>query len=136
MPKQTLHLTVGSAQYQDIYKDTARITADDRGALETGRVYSFKVDGRSARLIVRRSAAKDSGKLLIDKDVRQRLGVAYGQSYSFEVSELGFFQELWWGWNASEPTFRSMSRVAAISLGLGALSFLLGAFSLVIALSK
>lgn len=129
----SVQLTVRSARSDDVYRDIARIAPNDRNDLRTGRVYSFAANGKSVRLILRGVTTKSSGTILIDDEARRRLGVKYGHPYVFSVRELGFFQELWWGWAASDPTFRSMSRVAAISLGLGALSVGLGALSVFLA---
>jgi hypothetical protein len=131
--RRTLQLVVKSARSDDVYKDIARIAAPDRGDLRTGRVHSFSVGDGVAWLILRGVTTKSSGAILIDSNAKDLLHVKSGHSYLFEVREVGFFRELWWGWGASDPIFRSTSRVAAISLGLGLLSFLLGALSIALA---
>jgi hypothetical protein len=130
---QVVQLTVRSARSDDVYKDIARIGRDDRGKFRTGRPYRFSVNGRSVPLVLRGVGAQNRGAILIDEATRSRLGVQYGKPYEFQVRELGFFAELWWGWGSSDPTVRSMSRVAVISLGLGTLSVILGLLGIVLA---
>ena len=130
---ERIELTVRSARFDDVYKDVARIGRNDRGKLRTGQIYTFSINGQSAHLVLRGVGTQSRGSILIDEPTRRRLGVQYGKPYQFEVRELGFFTELWWGWTASDPTVRSMSRVAVISLGLGALSVILAVLGVVLA---
>jgi hypothetical protein len=134
LTKHTTTLTIHSARNEDVYKDVARISKKDRVGLRTGRVYRFTVNGRSGYFVLRGMTNKKDGHILIDGAMRDRLGIEYGQNYAFEIAELGFFRELWWGWGATDPVVRASARVGVISLGLGVLSVMLGALGFWLAL--
>lgn len=126
-------LIVQSARDDDVLKDIARVCRDDRGALRTGRFHRFSVNGCGAYLILRGVSARRKGCILLDAEMRGHLRVQSGSPYDFQIAEAGFWGELRWGWSATDPAYRAASRAAAISVGIGTLSLLLGALGLWVA---
>lgn len=63
-------------------------------------------------------------------DARQSLGVNKGQRLSFELEELGWFGKLIWYLKTPDPRIYIPAWLAAWSVVLGLLGFLLGVISL------
>jgi hypothetical protein len=129
-PWHEIVLTIRSTRADDVYKDVARISQADRGQLRTGRVHFFKTaSGKGRYLILRGVAVGSRGFVLVDSETRRKLGLETNEPTHLRIREACFFEELFWGCGATDPTLRASSRVAAISLGLGLISVLLGAIS-------
>jgi hypothetical protein len=122
-------LIVRSARGDDVYKDIARVGRDDRGRLRTGRVHFFKTIGGEGYFILRGVAASKRGYIFVDSEMRTKLGIQKkeAKAIQFEIREASFWEELIWGWSATDPSYRANARLAVISLALGLLSVFLGA---------
>ncbi|WP_029414950.1 hypothetical protein [Brevundimonas bacteroides] len=135
MATVTVQLLVRSARSEDVYKDVIRIAEADRSGLRTGRIHKIRTGGSHAYAVLR-GLGKAEGKILLDEAVRQRLGVTYGQTHEFKLNEAGFLDQLGWGWNATDPTYSSATKLGVLSFWLGLISLVLsvgailfGAFS-------
>lgn len=123
--KHLTRLLVRSARYADVYKDTVRVSESDRAHLRTGRICRFKAGEKVAYAVLRGLAPNRAGQVLMDEAVRDRLQVRYGEPADLVISEAGFWGRLKWGWDASDPTYATATRLGVLSLVLGILSFAL-----------
>ncbi len=124
-PKHQSQLIVRSARYADVYKDTIRIAEADRGPLRTGRIHRFKVGTQVAYAVLRGLAPSRAGQILMDEATRDRLEATYGTIADITVSEAGFWGHIRWGWDATDPTYATATRLGVLSFGLGVLSLVL-----------
>lgn len=118
----TTQLLVRSARYADVYKDTIRIAESDRGLLRTGRIHRFRIGKKVVYAVLRGLAPSRVGQILMDEATRDRLDAGYGQIADVFISEAGFWGRLRWGWDATDPTYSTATRLGVLSLGLGVLS--------------
>lgn len=123
--KHEADLLVRSARYVDVYKDTIRIAEADRGALRTGKIHRFTIGKRSAYAVLRGLSPTNAGRILMDEPTRDRLEVRYGELAKVKISEASFWGHLRWGWDATDPTYSTATRLGVLSFGLGILSLLL-----------
>jgi hypothetical protein len=130
--KRSLKLKVRSAESEDVYKDIVRISEVTRDGLKTGRVHKFSVPEGTAYFILRGTGPEHDGKLLIDEAARGKLGLSAGVERDFRIEEAGFWGELRWMWNATDPTYRIAGRLGVLSFALG----LIALVPLVIDLAK
>ena len=121
-PSTTATLTVKSARYADVYRDTIRITEADRGPLKTGTICRIKAGDATAYAILRGLGAARKGEILLDEALRERLKVPYGESHQFRVKQVGFWGSLLWGWNATDPTYATAARLGVLSFWLGVIA--------------
>jgi hypothetical protein len=124
MRKSTHKLTVHSAPEKDVYRDVLRIPASSRGALRTGRIHSFQANGHTIYGMLRGTTA-DAGSILMDSALRDRLHLTSKTEYDFHIREAGFWGQVRWGWNATDPALMIASRLGVVSL-FAALVSLLG----------
>lgn len=120
---QKAKLVVRSARYADVYKDTIRLAEGDRGNLRTGRIHRFKIGGKVAYAVLRGLSPVHAGKILMDEATRDRLEVGYGSSVEVSITEASFLGQLRWGWEATDPTYATATRLGVLSFVLGILSF-------------
>lgn len=123
--KHAANLVVRSARYADVYKDTIRIAEVDRGNLRTGRIHRFKMGSKVAYAVLRGLSPVHAGKILMDEATRERLDAGYGASTDITISEASFWGQLRWGWDATDPTYSTATRLGVLSFGLGLLSLVL-----------
>lgn len=123
MISRQIKLKVRSAQEEDVYKDIVRISQNSRHGLKTGKIHRFKADGNHAYFILRGTGPENDGKLLIDEAARSKLSLSAGAEREFLIEEVGWWGELVWMWEATDPTYRVAGRLGVLSLLLGLLAF-------------
>ena len=62
----------------------------------------------------------------LDERIRNRLGVETDREYEFGLSKGGPLASFTWAWKASDPAYRVMARLAALSVALGFIGVLVG----------
>ena len=131
-----LQLVVHAANREDIYRDVARVPEKHRldaggQQIPEGSVCRV-VTPRSSTYVILRGLA-DSSEPVIRLDERQRnlLGLSQGDEVLFRFEKAGWWGELRWACNASEPAYRLASRLGVVSALLGLLGLLLGLFSFI-----
>ncbi|HEY8948688.1 MAG TPA: hypothetical protein VIM56_07365 [Rhizomicrobium sp.] len=121
-PSKIVSLKVRGAESEDVYKDIVRISEASRHGLKTGKVHKFSVPEGSAYFILRGSAQENDGKILMDEAARGKLNLGPGAEREFEIQEAGFWGELRWVWNATDPTYRIAGRLGVLSFSLAILA--------------
>jgi hypothetical protein len=115
-------LKVRSADAEDVYKDIVRISESSRSGLKTGRIHRFSTSKGAAYFILRGSGPENDGKILMDEAARSKLNLEASVEREFAIHEVGFWGELRWVWNATDPTYRIAGRLGVLSLLLGLLA--------------
>ena len=97
-----MKLEVREGFERERYEDIARIHYSYRKtsqgeAIESGKVFRvYCIDtGKEAFLIARGLKSGEEPRILIDYQVRQRLGVVKGQTYDFEFKKADLCGEVW-----------------------------------------
>lgn len=122
----SISLRVREANEDEIYKDLARLHKKSRSGIESGAVCKITVNAKSKYLILRGVKNGAEGDFILDEPSRTALGVKTGEEYEFTISKAGWWGNLQWAWNASDPAY-------SIAAKLGILSFALGVISLILA---
>jgi hypothetical protein len=113
-------------QPADIYRDMARVNQDSRGRrVKEGRVYRVRVKSGKSLLLAIRGLA-DHGVLSIDEITRRKLGLKTGEEFEIAFERVGFWGNLIWSINASDPATRTAAQLGVLSLFLGVVSLALG----------
>lgn len=116
---------------EDVYKDLVRVPEAhrlnaDSQPIPEGTLCLVCVGSRSARLFLRGNQAETSPVVLMDERTRNVLGVNVGQVVDLQVSPLGWWGQLLWAWNASEPAYRIAARLAVLSVLISVVGLVLG----------
>ena len=122
MTKLIVTLDIRSAREEDVFNDTIRIGAADRGDLEMGRVHRFTAGGKSTFAILRGLAARRAGTATMDAALRRRLELSQSSRATLTIREASSWEMLWWGLHSSDPAYAAATRLGIISLWLGLVS--------------
>lgn len=130
-------LSVKRAHNEDLFGDRFRLNymyrRDERGALIcASSVCWIGVGRRRALAVAKGLPATDGAVIRIDESLRRKLQLKEGESADFTFRRAGLISELRWAWSASNPGYRMASRLAAVSLVLGASGLSLGIISLIL----
>jgi hypothetical protein len=133
-----MKLKVGKASSEDVYRDIIRIPEpfriDGNGrVVPEGDVCKLKWNGRSCRGIVRASSLDSEPTILLDERLRAALSVQPGEHVDLDISTQNLFGQFLWAWSASDPAYRVAARLALLSVLLGILGLVLGAYSVYLA---
>lgn len=124
-------LRVIELKTDDVFQDMVRVHQKHRRQIPAGRVCKVRCNGKSITMVARGARRNQTEAFAIDLRSRNRLGISsYGQVVDVEFEQGNWFDELRWGWQASEPISRLAARLGIISLALGLLSLVLGAIPL------
>ena len=82
---------------------------------------------------IARNAPEDN-TIGLELHLRDYLKVKPGQDANFDIQKASWLDELWWIWRATDPLHRTAGRLGILSLALGCFGFVLGAWSLWLAL--
>ncbi len=129
-----LKLTVKKSESSDVYGDVVRIHKDARGKVSEGSICRIEVgSGKSVLRAVRGLGTSDENNNIIKMDLvtRTELGITLDEKHEFKLSVVWWPRQIWWAWNASDPTPRLAARLGVLSVGLGVLSALLGVWSFI-----
>lgn len=122
MTKLIATLEIRSAREGDVFNDTIRIGAADRGALEMGRVHRFAAGDKSTFAILRGLAANRAGTATMDAALRRRLGLSHSSRATLSIREATGMEMLWWGLHSTDPAYAAATRLGIISFWLGLVS--------------
>jgi hypothetical protein len=111
-------LLVIPALKEEVYKDIARISHEDRGHVREGSICKLKANGRSRSFIVRGLGNSGSGHILLDELSRQALGLEDQRSYEFEICPTGPLGMVVWACCVAEPGARIAAWLAVWSVAL------------------
>lgn len=125
MAAKHLTLEVHQSLEADVFKDTVRIAETDRQGLNAGRVHRFRANSQTFYAIIRGLEADKPLTIRIDQAARSRLGLHIGQSCTFAITQSGFWGQLRWAWNATDPAYAVAARLGVLSFWLGLLSLAL-----------
>lgn len=123
-----MRLTVRKMKRENIWRDCIHIPEvhrkDPSGArIKEGTICKIVADGRTTYVYVR-GVEDDTGPIVkIDEKMRNDLGVTVGTEYDFDLTKAGWWGQLRWAWDATDPTPRIAVRSGLI---LGGLSVILG----------
>jgi len=126
-------LIVKEAWAPDVYRDHIRVyekqRIDDCGKIiKEGSICEISVEENSNKILaILRGNEKDSERdsvIRIDNYLRQELGVEEGSKYGFIFRKVGFFGQLRWALNSTEPGYRISAYIAIVSLLISILSLL------------
>lgn len=115
----------------DVFQDMVRVHHKHRPNVPAGRVCKMSSNGKSVLLVARGARRNQPHSVAVDLRTRNRLGISsYDHEIEVNFEPASWFDEVVWGWHASEPISRIATRLGAISLFLGLLGAVLGAVSL------
>ena len=136
-----MKLKVEEADWDEIFTDMVRIPADFRrhpngNKIENGRVVRIEHGDKHVFAIGRGLPGRDSDPVIyMDEFTRRKLGVRTGsQIESTNIRAATRREQVVWYRKASNPVVRVAAEVAVVSLGLGALSVVLGVVGIAIAI--
>jgi hypothetical protein len=119
----SIELKVLQASKDDVYFDTARISAAHRGGIEEG-VFCEIRHGKHKAYVALRGRKPTDKTIQIDEKTRDKLHVEENNSYLFEIRKLRadeFYKPLW---HTSNPFTRTISQISLIGFALGIFSSL------------
>jgi hypothetical protein len=123
-------LIVKQLHFEDVFQDMARLALEHRPHAKAGKVIVLKVGGRTARALARGAPGRDATSIYLDDATRDRLEVSAGQQVDLEIERGRFWDEFLWGWHATNAVTRVAARLGIVSVGLGLLGLVLGAWAL------
>lgn len=129
-------LQVEEASRDEIFTDMVRIPRDHRSGIENGAVVRINHNGKRVFAIARGLQGRNNDPVIVmDEFVRRKLGVGAGSKIeSNNIRAANRWEKLTWYLEATNPAVHVPAWVAAISLGLGVLSVLLGVVGVIISL--
>ena len=131
-----MKLTVTELKTEDVFLDMARVHQSHRPRISAGQILKVRFGRKSCLLVARGARANQRGSLSIDLKTRRALGIpAYGEEVDLTLSKANAFEDLVWGWRASEPISRIAVRLGLISVLLGLLGVGLGIWSVLLTLA-
>lgn len=124
-------LTIIELKTADVFQDMVRVHRRHRPNVPAGRVCKVTCNGKSVLMVARGARRNQTNTFAVDLRTRNRLGISsYGQQFEVSFRQANWFDEVRWGWHASEPISRIATRLGGISLLLGFLGAVLGGISL------
>jgi len=130
-----IKLVVQKADEADIYRDIARVPEyhrKDRNGqtIPEGSVCKLSTAGKSAYVLLRGQGVTKEPNIWLDYRTRKRLDITPGHQEEFEFQPVGLWGQICWAWNASDPAYFVMARLAVLSVVLGGVGLALGVLSL------
>lgn len=128
-------LHVRYAAKDDVYRDIARVPEphrkDPRGnTIPEGEVCRLSVGEKSALVLLRGQGDTTEAAIWLDERTRNRLALTPDQDAEVEIQPVGLYGQLCWAWEASDPAYRVVARLAVLSVVLGAVGLVLGMASI------
>lgn len=133
-----MKLIVCEALREDIYKDVARVPEvyrqDKRGeTVPEGSVRKVQVGAKSTFVILRGDKDSSDATIRLDDKTRTTLGVERGEEAVFDFDTSHLWDNFRWGWKATEIGYQTATRLALLSLLVGAIGLILGLIGLSLA---
>ncbi len=120
-------LTVEQSKLEDVFSDIVRVEMSHRPpSCRAGQILVVRVGGRKIYAAARGAPSRTKGKIWLDSRQRERLGVSAGKDYDFELSKAGWWGEMMWAFDASNPTNRVAARFSVVGLVLGFIGLVAG----------
>jgi hypothetical protein len=99
-----MKLKVTELKTEDVFLDIVRVHQSHRPGISAGQILKVRCGEHSRLLVARGARANQRGSLSIDVKTRRGLGIAaYGEEVEVTISKANSFENLMWGWKASEP---------------------------------
>ncbi len=130
-----INLLVKKAAEADIYRDIARVPEPHRKGsngqtIPEGSVCKLSTAGKSAYVLLRGKGETEETAIWLDERTRNHLSITAGERSNFEFRHVGLWGQTCWAWNASDPSYRVVARLAVLSVALGVIGLALGVLSL------
>lgn len=124
-----IELTVRQVDWEDVFHDMVRVHYAHRPFAKAGAVILVEHGGKKARLVARGAPKNSKSDIWLDLRSREQLGLKSNAQASFTFRKASLCDEFRWVWSATNAMPRIAARLALISVGLGLLGVLLGAWS-------
>ena len=119
----------------DVLRDLVRVHSSRRVGINAGHVCRVSANGKTIIAAARNSPHNDTRGIWLDDSQRKALGVEEEKEADFDLQRARWYDEFWWMWRSSDPVNRTAGRLGIISLGLGIIAVLLGAWSVYLEIS-
>lgn len=126
----SVELTVGQVAREDVFSDIVRVHYDHRRFAKAGRVILVQCKGKSIPAVARGALKNSRTGIWLDLRCREKLGLKPNDRETFSFRKAGLRDEICWAWNATDAMPRIAARLGAVSVALGFLGLMLGAWSL------
>ncbi len=135
MTKSLLSLTIHELPVEDCWKDIVRVPREFRvdangKRIRRAKICEVTINGKSKLLAVRGCPEKDA-RMLVDSPTRHDLEIDIGKAYEVELRPVWWFGYWKWAWSAADPAYRVPAQISMISLLLGIIGLLLGAWPII-----
>ena len=115
----------------DVYRDVVRIPERHRKnkgrIVPEGTIVKLSVSGGASKVVWLRGMVDTAEAWIrMDDKTRNDLGVATTQEHDFSIEPVNAYRRLRWALDSSDPALCIATRLAVISVVLGALGFCLG----------
>lgn len=117
-------LEVHEGLKEDVYRDRVRIPAEHRDTVREGRVCKVSTNGHSILTEVRGIQSEQRPIIRMDEVTRGSLGLAFLETYAFEIREASWPEQFRWAWNSSDSASRIAARLGLVGVILGLLGLL------------
>jgi hypothetical protein len=116
---------------EDVYKDILRIPEVHRSCsagspIVEGTLCKVYAGAFATRLFLRGCQGDQAPVARMDEGTRNRLGIEVGQEVDLRIVPLGWWGQLMWAWNASEPAYRIAAQLAVLSVLISIVGLVLG----------
>ena len=113
----------------DVLRDLVWVHYSHRQGIKAGHVCRVSANGKSIIAAVRNSPHNDTRGIWLDDLQRTALGVKEEKEADFHFKRARWYDEFRWTWRSSDPVNRTAGLLGIVSLGLGIIGVLLGAWS-------
>jgi hypothetical protein len=129
------NLTVYELPVEDCWKDIACVPKEYRRKVNGKRIRraticNVTINGKTKLLAVRGCPEKDA-RILIDSPTRHEFDIEVGSSHEVELRPVKWLGYWKWAWQAADPAYRIPAQISLVSLILGIIGLLLGAWPVV-----
>lgn len=125
-----MKLNVTELRLSDVFLDMVRVHQSHRPGIPAGKICRVRHGSKSVLLVARGARANQRTSVSVDLKTRKALGISkFGEEADVTFHRATLWDEMVWGWHTSEPATRIAFRLGAISLILGLVGIILGAWS-------
>ncbi len=133
-----MKLTVHEALKEDVYRDLVRVPEVHRKDMEgrtiaEAEVRRIRIGSRTAFVVLRGWKDTSEATIRLDERTRNLLGVDLGENLEFSF-ESAWFGGLRWAWNSTDIAYRTMAKLALLSVLLSLFGGILGVIGLILGL--
>jgi hypothetical protein len=129
-----IKLVVKKVPEADVYRDIARVPEahrkDPRGRTIPERsVCKLSTSGTSTFVLLRGNGETEEAAIWLDERTRNPLRIIANQEAVFEFHPVGLWGQTCWAWNAPDPSYFVVARLAVRSVVLGVIGLALRVLS-------